>query len=314
MTILLPGTQYNFVFNPFAKENWLGSGGMSNVYKGMNSNTGEPVAIKVLYHDLSQNPMYLARARRESSIRLEHPNVIRVYDFIEHNNKYHLITEFLDGASIADELERKKEIGATFQVNEALEILKAILNGLKVLHSQPAPVYHRDIKSSNVMLCKNGGIKIMDFGVSKIQSKQDKKLTTVGVKLGTILYSAPEQVRGDNDRIDHRTDIYSSGITCYEMLTGQVPFNAPNDFELQEQIVKHNNIPKEVHQLLSKATAKEVEARYQNVDEFITAIDQYLNQPKKSERKLDSKPINWGLVSIIVSAVLMLVFLFLLFS
>lgn len=316
MDITLNGKEFNFVFNPYKEENELGRGGMSNVFKGRNGNTGEPIAVKVLLNDLSNNPMYVERAKRESSIRLDHPNVIRVFDFIKQGDKYHLITEFLDGYNIEKKIEENNKKGVTYEVEDALKIIKQALSGLNVLHSLPSPVFHRDVKPSNMMYCRGGNVKIMDFGVSKIEKKESSKLTSIGVKIGTIVYSAPEQVRGENNRIDQRTDIYGAGISCYEMLTGKVPFDSPNDFDLQTKIQnnplpEHKKIPEKVFKILQKATAKKMENRYENVEEFIAAIDTYLDKPETPDPFPIPMPKNLGQISIIITIIILIIFILL---
>jgi serine/threonine-protein kinase len=304
-------------------------GAMSKIYRAereLASGKRKEVAIKVLRKEFKTNSMYLERFRQESDIRFSHPNVVEIYDYIEDKNtiqnttQYGIVMEFLDGESVKQRIDRNKSTGKTFPEKETLKIAKQVLQGLRALHMQYDPIYHRDVKPGNIMICKDGIVKIIDFGISKVDTvKVDNTLTRIGTKVRTPLYAAPEQTVSGKP-VGAWTDIYSLGITCYEMITGEPPYNSEEDDEL-EQLIRKKTIPshpkikdKRVLELLKKATAKAPKDRFADAIEFIQAIDKILyntNNEQQVGRTLHGKNI-FAVLSVVLSVVLLLLFLLLL--
>lgn len=299
------------------------NGNMSKVYKGQRTKTGQPVAIKVLYQDLAEIPMFMMRFVNDvkSVIRISSPNIIHYYDYIEQNESHHIIMEWIDGETLEEKIERNKKAGVTFEKKEALQVIKQILQGLEGIHSWPPPIIHRDIKPGNIMVNKEGLVKVIDFGIAKFGSTttndDDLKLTGVATFLGTLVYASPEQVRMEHDEVGPHSDIWAVGLTLYEMLTNRIAFEAPTEEEVRRKI-KHEQIPKpeyldeEVYKLIRKATEKNVKNRYPSARAFIEDINKVLtNRPIRKSiaiPKLTPGQISLG-VSVLIVFIFFLIFL-----
>lgn len=280
-TIKLQGDSIYYEFDPEIKENILGKGGMGIVFRGklIHDDTGkfELVAIKVLFKDLSQDS--IRRARREASIQVIHENIVRMYGFVETVDsdgepKYHVISEYLDGETL-DKLIKKSGILAQ---SEAIKIVKNILSALYMLHSRG--YIHRDIDPSNIMICSDGKIKLIDFGIAKqILEYHDefKQGTQEGKFIGKINYASPEQAEGKHWTTNATSDIYSTGILLFELLTGRLPFMGTT-FEViqghrEQPIPINESLTPDLQYVITKATAKEQKDRYQSAAEFIVDLE-----------------------------------------
>ena len=257
----------------------LGEGGMGVVFPGklIHTNTGmsDSVAIKVLRRELSQET--ILRARREASIQIVHENLVRMYDFVEMTDnrgipRYHVISEYLEGETL-DKIINRSPISQ----EKAIKYTKNVLAALYMLHSKG--YIHRDIDPSNVMICTDGKVKLIDFGIAKrIADYQDefKNKTQEGLFIGKVHYASPEQVAGER-RLTITSDIYSTGILLYQLLTGELPFSGKTYDVLKAHrelpVPKNNRISGDLQYVIRKATAKKPEMRYQSASEFIVDLE-----------------------------------------
>lgn len=253
----------------------IGRGGMGVVYKALDLTLERVVALKMLSPALGEDAIFVQRFIREakSLARIEDPNIVAVYAFREAKPGAFIAMQYIDGPNLADLLIEKGKLGW----QEALGIFKQILHGMKRAHE--AGVIHRDLKPRNIMMTRDGIVKITDFGLAKIQ--QDPDITVSMAMAGTIYYMSPEQVIGLKET-NHLSDIYSLGMILYEMLVGKTPFDKNDSaFTTQQKIVggkippptKFNpDIPKFLTQIVQKAISKEPADRYQSVQEMHEAI------------------------------------------
>lgn len=255
----------------------IGEGGMATVYKAKCHTLDRLVAIKVLKSEYAEDEEFVKKFMMEcqSAAKLNHPNIVGIYDFheIELDRKpvYFIVMEYIDGITLKELIEKKGFIPEEEAVDIALQILEA----LKEAHSHG--VIHRDIKPHNIMISKNGIIKVTDFGIARATSNHT--MTTTMDAIGSVHYFSPEQARGAFT--DQRTDIYSFGIVFYEMLTGKRPFVGENPVtiamkHIQEDITPpgelNEDISEGVERVVLKCTMKKQAERYQNVDEIITDL------------------------------------------
>ena len=255
----------------------LGVGGMGNVYLGVHQKLGRKVAIKMLHARLAQNEGLRERFRNEASTlaHLQHQNIVALYDYVENDEGLFLIMEYVEGHGLDEYI---NTVSGPIPEEKSVEIFGQILDGFQYAHDQG--VIHRDIKPSNILISKKGVPKIMDFGIAKILTA-DKSLTKTGMQMGTVLYMSPEQVKGE--KVDHQSDIYSLGITLFQMVTGQCPYSAEStEFEVYSQIVNqplpsarelYPGISAQVEAAIKRATAKEGSNRFTNCSEFKAALD-----------------------------------------
>ncbi len=255
----------------------LGQGGMSAVYRASDPNLKRVVALKLIHAHLSGDPQFVSRFETEAAAvaQLRHPNIVQVYDFDHDEDTYYMVLEFIAGESLNDRLKRITQSGRQLSVPESLHILSQVCDALDYAHKRG--LVHRDIKPANIMLDVQGQAILMDFGIVKILGGETH--TATGATLGTALYMSPEQVKGVV--ADHRADIYSLGVTLFEMLSGKPPFQAdsvmtvmmmhmtdpvPNLRELR------SDVPAEVVAIIEKAMAKEPQGRYQSAAEMASAM------------------------------------------
>ncbi len=256
---------------------------MGVVYKALDMKLERFVALKILSAQSAGNPQFIERFKREArnQAKLTHPNIVPVYGFTDDNGVLGIVMEFVEGETLEKIISRKKQMDP----KEALNILKQILQGVGYAHSKG--FIHRDIKPSNVIISKEGVVKIMDFGISK--SMFDKGITKTGTKIGTILYMSPEQIRADEPT--RQSDIYSIGVTFYEMLIGKTPFDFGTEYEIMEAHLKKNpgrvsgnldSIPPEIDKIVAKALEKSPVKRYATCEDFLEDIDNIISRKAKN--------------------------------
>ena len=252
----------------------LGQGGMATVYKAYHAALDRYVAIKVLHPAFLQDPNFLKRFQREARAvaKLEHPNIVPVYDFSEHGLQPYLVMKYIEG----DTLKARLRSGRLSK-EEGLHIVQATGAALSYAHQRS--VLHRDIKPSNILLSPDGSIYLADFGLARMGEAGESTLSA-DMMLGTPQYISPEQARGEKN-LDPGTDIYSFGVVLYEMVVGRVPFNADTPFSIiHDHIYKplpipsriNPRVPAEVERVLLKSLSKERGDRYATIDEMVTAF------------------------------------------
>lgn len=276
----LKSGQY-YEFDSEDKSKILGKGGMGIVFRGklvyVETGKFDEVAIKVLFRDLAEES--IMRAKREASIQIVHENIIRMYGFIEtldgdRKPKYHVISEYLDGEPLSDIIKRKGRLSEA----EAMKIVKSVLFGLGMLHEKG--YVHRDIDPSNIMICKDGKIKLIDFGIAKKTKEYHDEFnqgTLDGRFIGKINYASPEQAKGEHWSTNATSDIYSVGILLFELLTGKLPYTGTTYQIIQghlKQPIPIKEINNEYLQyVVKKATEKEQKERYQSTSDYIVDIE-----------------------------------------
>jgi len=211
----------------------IGEGGMGEVYLAEEVLLGRQVAIKSLNPNLTSDSQFSERFVNEARIqaKLIHPNIVALYNFFIEDGIYYMVMEYAGGITLKDLIAKNGPIPE----KRTKQIFNQVINALSYAHSKK--IIHRDIKPSNIMIDETDNVKVMDFGIARIMS--DKHLTRTGAKLGTLYYMSPEQVRADKN-IDHLTDIYSTGIVLYEMLTGKLPYktDTDSDFYVMKEILE----------------------------------------------------------------------------
>ena len=240
----------------------LGRGGMGAVYKARQKNLDRTVALKVIPPEAAKDPTFAERFAREARAlaRLNHPNIVTVYDFGQIGDVYYLLMEYVDGVNLRHALR-----AARLESTEALAIVPQICDALQYAHDQG--VVHRDIKPENVLLDRSGRVKIADFGLAKMLGKgpDDFTLTHTQQVMGTPRYMAPEQIEKPTT-VDHRADIYSLGVVLYEMLTGELPIGR---FQPPSQKVQ---LDVRIDQVVLRALEKEPDRRYQRASQVKTEL------------------------------------------
>ncbi|GAA2617320.1 Stk1 family PASTA domain-containing Ser/Thr kinase [Actinomadura fulvescens] len=268
----------------------IGRGGMAEVYRARDLRLDRVVAVKTLRSDLARDPTFQARFRREaqSAASLNHPSVIAVYDTgedqIGDTSIPYIVMEYVDGSTLRDLLRENRAL----LPDKALEITDGILRALDYSHR--GQIVHRDIKPANVMLTRNHEVKVMDFGIARAMHDAASTMTQTAQVIGTAQYLSPEQARGE--RVDARSDIYSTGCVLYELLTGKPPFTGDSPVAIAYQHVREEPIPPsqvdpEIPQwadaIVLKAMAKDADHRYQDATEFRQEIQRVLHgQPVAS--------------------------------
>lgn len=260
---------------PYRITEQLGQGGMATVFKAYHPALDRYVAIKVLHPAFKEDPHFLSRFQREARVvaRLEHPNIVPIYDFAEHNGYPYLVMKYIEGITLKARL-----AAGPLTKEEALEVIDAVGSALTYAHGQG--VLHRDIKPSNVLLSNEGPIYLADFGLARIAEAGASTLSQ-DMMLGTPQYISPEQAKGNAD-LDEGTDIYSLGVVMYEIVVGRVPFNADTPFSIIHDHIYtplplpsqvNPNVPEAVELVLLKSLAKDRQDRFATVAEQVAAFD-----------------------------------------
>lgn len=209
----------------------IGTGGMSDVYKAKCHKLNRYVAIKVLKQEFSENANFVSKFRIEAQAAagLMHPNIVNVYDVGEENGIYYIVMELVEGITLKKYIEKK----ARLSYKEAVSIAIQVSMGIEAAHNNH--IIHRDIKPQNIIISKDGKVKVTDFGIAKAATSN----TITSNVMGSVHYTSPEQARGGYS--DEKSDIYSLGITMFEMLTGRVPFNGGDDGSDRHQAYSGRN-------------------------------------------------------------------------
>lgn len=256
----------------------IGSGGMAYVYKAQDTALNRFVAVKILKAEYSQDETFVKKFRVEaqSAAGLSNPNVVGVYDVGEEDNTHFIVMELVEGITLKDYIEMKGKL----DVKEALNISLQIALGLSGAHAKR--IIHRDIKPQNIIMSRDGKVKVTDFGIAKMADST----TVTTTAAGTVHYISPEQARGGYS--DERSDIYSLGITMYEMLTGEVPFQGESNVAVALLHIQGDmtpprelepSIPVSFEKIILKCTQKKPDYRYQTARELIADLRKVLSQP-----------------------------------
>ncbi len=259
----------------------LGQGGMSAVYRALDPNLRRTVAIKLIHPHLSADPNFIGRFKEEAAAvaRLRHPNIVQVHDFDLDGETYYMVMEFLIGETLQTRLKRLNSTGRHLSFTDAIRICLQICDAAGYAHDHE--LIHRDIKPANIMLDVNGQAILMDFGIVKIIGGEYH--TSTGATIGTAMYMSPEQIRGE--RINDCSDIYSLGVTLYEMISGRPPYQADSAVTLMMMVLNdplpslrdiREDIPEELLAIVNRALAKDKSIRYQSMAEMAVDLKQIL--------------------------------------
>lgn len=271
----------------------LGAGAMAVVYKAKQLSLNRMVAIKVLPKRFTENPEYVERFYKEGQAagKLNHPNIVQAIDVGEAGGYHYFVMEYVEGKTIADDL----SAGKVFDEGEALEIIIQVARALA--HAHARGLIHRDVKPKNIMISKDGAVKLADMGLARETADIEAAQTEAGKAYGTPYYISPEQVRGRVD-IDGRADIYGLGATFYHMVTGRVPFMADDSTEVMRKHLREPLIPPDhinttlsagVSEVIETMMAKRREDRYKNVEELLIDLESIRNgqPPVQAHKRFD---------------------------
>ena len=257
----------------------IGTGGMADVYKAKDHKLNRFVAVKVLKPEFREDTTFIRKFRSEAQAAavLTHPNIVNVFDVGDDNGVYYIVMELIEGITLKEYISKKGKLS----VKEATSIAIQVSMGLEAAHSHG--IVHRDVKPQNIIISMDGKVKVTDFGIARAASSN----TISSNVMGSVHYSSPEQVRGGYS--DEKSDIYSLGITMYEMVTGKVPFDGDTTVaiaikHLQEEMVPPSvfaeDLPHSLEQIILKCTQKSVDRRYQNMEDVIADLKHSLIDPQ----------------------------------
>jgi serine/threonine-protein kinase len=263
----------------------IGAGGMSDVYKAKCHKLNRNVAIKVLKPEFSQDKNFVSkfRAEAQSAAGLTHSNIVNVYDVGDEEGIHYIVMELIEGITLKKYIEKRGKI----PYKEAVSIAIQVANGIEAAHRHH--IIHRDIKPQNIIISKDGRVKVTDFGIAKAASTS----TINSSAMGSVHYISPEQARGGYS--DERSDIYSFGITLFEMLTGTVPFDGDSTVAVAVQHIQDDipapstvtdDIPISIDKIVLKCTQKKTERRYQSASELIVDLKKSLVMPDEDFVKM----------------------------
>ena len=260
----------------------IGVGGMATVYKAKDIKNNRTVAIKILKDEFSRNSEFIRRFKNESKAIavLSHPNIVKVYDVSFGDVMQYIVMEFIDGITLKEYIEQQeKSIDWKMAVYFTSQILKAMQ------HAHEKGIVHRDVKPQNMMLLQDGTIKVTDFGIARFSNTETRTMTDKAI--GSVHYIAPEQARGEHT--DGKSDVYSIGVMLYEMLTGQLPFQADSAVSVAIMQLQSNpkppreinsDIPKGLEEITLRAMRKEPVQRYQSAEEMLKDLQKVTKKPE----------------------------------
>jgi serine/threonine-protein kinase len=257
----------------------IGTGGMSDVYKAKCHKLNRYVAIKVLKREFSEDKTFVSkfRAEAQSAAGLTHPNIVNVYDVGDENGIYYIVMELVEGITLKRYIEKR----GTIPYKEAVSIAIQVAKGMEAAHNHH--IIHRDIKPQNIIISKDGKVKVTDFGIAKAASSSTINSSAA---MGSVHYISPEQARGGYS--DEKSDIYSFGITLFEMITGTVPFDGDTTISVAVQHINDDipapssiveGVPISIDKIILKCAQKKTERRYQNASELIADLKKSLVMP-----------------------------------
>src|SRR5690348_13001176 len=285
----------------------LGAGGMGEVYLAEDLKLGRKVAIKVLSEEFTTNKDRLHRFEQEASAasNLNHPNILTIHEVGTDDGRHYIATEFIDGVTL-----RRKMAATQLEIPAILDIAVQVASALEEAHT--AGIVHRDIKPDNIMVRRNGYVKVLDFGLAKLTETVDRSpldpdaatrvlvQTDAGVVLGTSHYMSPEQARGKP--VDARSDIWSLGVVIYEMVAGRTPFTGETSTDVIVAITQKDpppiarfapNVPAELEWIVMKALRKDRDERYQTIKELTTDLRRLRQRLDfESELERSSAPVS----------------------
>ena len=265
----------------------IGTGGMSDVYKAKDQKLNRFVAVKILKHEFSENRNFVSKFRVEAQAAagLMHPNIVNVYDVGEEENVHYIVMELVEGITLKKYIEKKVRLST----KEAISIAIQVAMGIEAAHNNH--IIHRDIKPQNIMISKEGKVKVTDFGIAKAATSN----TITSNVMGSVHYTSPEQARGGFS--DEKSDIYSMGITLFEMLTGRVPFNGDTTVSIAIKHIQDTmpmlrdfvpEIPVSVENIVLKCTQKSPDRRYQSMSDMIKDLKHSLMNPDEVIAQIDN--------------------------
>ena len=256
----------------------IGSGGMAMVYKAKDHRLNRPVAVKILKSDLAEDADFRRRFRDESQAvaMLSHPNIVSVYD-VSHGEIEYIVMELIDGITLKQYMERRGQLNW----REALHFITQIMKGISHAHSRG--IIHRDIKPQNIMVLRDGSVKVADFGIACLSNSAQ---TMTQQALGSVHYISPEQAKGE--RTDVRSDVYSAGVVLYEMLCNRLPFEGDSAVSVAIQHLSsvalppreiNPDVPKALELICMKAMANDIEKRYPSADAMLADLEEFRKNP-----------------------------------
>lgn len=269
----------------------VGSGGMSDVYKALDHKLNRFVAIKVLKTEFSEDRNFVSKFKVEaqSAAGLTHPNIVNVYDVGEDHNIHYIVMELIDGITLKKYIEKKGPL----PVKEAVSIAIQVSQGIEAAHNNH--IIHRDIKPQNIMISREGKVKVTDFGIARAASTN----TINSNAMGSVHYISPEQARGGY--IDEKSDIYSLGITLYELITGKVPFEGDSTVSVALQHINDDlpspkdtipDLPVSVEKIILKCTQKKPDRRYLKISALIADMKKSLISPNEDFVQISAPPVS----------------------